>query len=146
MELIIAGSTLTSDFELESLKKKEDFLIVGKSDKTITVVSKGTKIPIKEIAQYTRQSDRLGVVIHPTQDGAGFIEQYGTASVPSNSTQTIPFNQTFPLRVVNVTPTLRGDQADIGVTIKSITTTGFTVITVGSNFENVTIDYRAIGL
>lgn len=146
MELIVVGSETISDFELENSKDKGDILMIGKSDRTLTLLSKGIKIPLKEIIQFTRQSDRVGAVIYPTKDGVGFIEQYGTASVVSNSTQTILFNQAFPLRTVNVTPTLRGDQADIGITVKSITNTGFTVLSKNSNFENVVIDYRAIGL
>lgn len=143
----ITETSIIDPYELQKLKKEKDFLMVGKSDKTVNVVSQGQVIPIKELAAGNRTSDYAGSLSIPTTEGRPYVIQYGLTVVAPDTSIDVVFSSPFPNRCFQVQLTLR-DAADnsSSVEIKAIPVdnTKFTIKRIGGTV-NDTIQWMAFG-
>jgi hypothetical protein len=141
----ITETSTISDYEKSKLKKEEDFLLVGKSDKSIHIVSKGEKISIKELAEATRTGTTVGYLSIPTLEGVPFVLQYGNVSVAPDSTVTVTLPTPFTNRCFQTQVSLKNDTTDASTVKSSLgTTTDLTITRIGGTLANV-VHWIAIG-
>lgn len=136
-----------SEYEKRKLKKEDDFLLIGKNDKTINVVSNGEKISIKELAVANRTGTSSGRLTIPTLEGIPYVIQYGTSIVAPNSTLDVVFTTPFTNRCFQVQATLRDvtdDASTVKATLPSGDNTKFSIKRIGGTV-NDTVQWMAFG-
>lgn len=134
-----------SQYEKEISKKEEDSLVIGKSDRTVTLLSEGESITIKEVAQHTRNATWSGVLSVPTSEGIPFVTQYDRVQMSPNSTLEITFAQPFANRCLQVQATLRSDTNDISIVTAAVSDTNkFQLKRVGGTIAEF-VQWQAIG-
>lgn len=144
MVRITETSTL-SNYEKSKLKKEEDVLMVGKRDKTISVVSGGELIPIKEMPLANRTGSGTGFLSIPTIEGLPFEIQYGKVTLLPNTTVTVTFPKAFANQCFQVQITLVNNVADATtVRASSGTPTSFTITSANGTVDNI-VQWMAIG-
>lgn len=144
-KVIVAARAILSNYEKRKLKKEQEFLLVGKYDRSLSLVSDGEIIPIKEIAAATRTASAEGRLSIPTAEGIPFVIQYGKVDVDADSEATVTFTQPFTNRCfqVQLTLALSTNEAST-VKIKTMSTTGFTVMRIGGSTTDA-VFWLAIG-
>lgn len=141
----ISETSNISDYEKGKFKKEDDFLLIGKRDKSINVVSGGEKIDIKELPTQNRVLNTEGTLSIPSSDGVPFIIQYGTVYISANTTIEVPFVTPFSSRCFQVQVTQQENDAVTGIMAKQIDRTKFSLgITGGVDGEIVA--WFAIGI
>jgi len=141
----ISETNNITNYEKNKLKKEDDFLLVGKSDKSLNVVSKGELISIKELATATRTGTGVGRIEIPTMDGIPFVIQYGNSTVAMDSTLEVVFTVPFANGCFQIQGTLK-DPTDGASTIKTLSgdKTKFSIKRIGGTVNDV-VQWIAIG-
>ena len=140
----ITETSALGAYEKLKLKKEEDFLMVGKSDKSISVVSKGEVIPISQTgAQFTRTGSATGILKIPTNNLA-FILQYGAISVAGDSVYEVTFTEPFPNRIFQVITNTNALKSALDFVVAQ-TNIGFTITTAPATGSGHVISWTATG-
>ena len=141
----VGAKAQLSSYEKRRSKKEGDSLLIGKQDKSLSLVSDGNIIPIKEIAAAIRTASAEGRLSIPTAEGIPFIIQYGKVDVDADSEAIVTFTQPFTNRCfqVQLTLALSTNEAST-VKIKTMSTTGFTVMRIGGSTTDA-VFWLAIG-
>lgn len=145
VKIRISETSNINNYEKNKLKKEADSLLIGKSDKSINLISNGEKIDIKQLPVSTRTGTNAGYYSVPMADGLPYVFQYGTVVVGANTTVDVVFPSVYTNRCFQVQLTL-ADANDAGSSVKSInrTATGFTVKRDGGTVNDI-VQWFAIG-
>lgn len=144
MELRITETAELSSYEQAKAKKEPDSLLVGKSDKTLNVLSAGVLIPIKELSVANRTGSNVGTLTIPTAEGIPFVIQYGRVTIGPNASVTVTFPTPFANACFQVIPSQSNGTEASNLKALSSTTTQFTLNRIGGTVDEIA-SWLAIG-